>query len=119
MYKKGCELGSGAACSNLGYMLQAKGQLDEAKKQYTKACFLDEAYGCYNLSCLYSKESKIELSKQYLRMAISGGFNDWSTIEDDGDLKNLKADASYAQFMKGLKTEFSSDSKASESSELK
>ncbi len=106
MYKKGCELGSGAACSNLGYMLQSDKKLDEAKKQYTKACFMDEAYGCYNLSCLYSREKKIELSKQYLRMAISGGFNDWSTIEGDQDLANLKADSSYAQFEKALKSEF-------------
>ncbi len=106
MYQKGCSLGSGAACSNLGYMYQSDKKLDEAKKQYTKACFMDEAYGCYNLSCLYSKEKKIDLSKQYLRMAISGGFNDWSTIEGDQDLVNLKADSSYAQFEKDLKLEF-------------
>ena len=111
-YKKGCELGSGASCSNLGYILQSKGKFDEAKKQYTKACFLDEAYGCYNLSCLYSKEKKIELSKQYLRMAVSGGFNDWSTIDGDSDLKNLKSDNSYATFIKGLKSEFSVPEKA-------
>ncbi len=108
MYQKGCELGSGASCSNLGYMLQVQHRLDEAKKQYTKACFMDEAYGCYNLSCLYSKESKIPLAKQYLRMAISGGFNDWSTIEGDQDLVNLKKDSSYAQFSKDLKSEFKS-----------
>lgn len=109
MYEKGCAAGSGASCSNLGYMLQAQKKLPEAKKQYTKACFMDEAYGCYNLSCIYSKENKIDLSKQYLRMAISGGFNDWSTIKEDQDLKNLKADSSYAKFATDLKTEFSSE----------
>lgn len=106
IYEKGCELGSGASCSNLGYVYQSRNKLDEAKKQYTKACFMDEAYGCYNLSCLYSKEKKIELAKQYLRMAVSGGFNDWSTIEGDQDLSNLKADSSYAKFEKDLKLEF-------------
>lgn len=116
MYAKGCELGSGAACSNLGYMFQSQQDLDQAKKQYTKACFMDEAYGCYNLSCIYSKEKKIDLSKQYLRMAISGGFNDWATIEEDQDLRNLKADSSYAAFAKSLKSEFKSKPKEESSS---
>jgi len=103
IYKKGCSYGSGAACSNLGFLFQSMQKIEQAKKHYTKACFMDETYGCYNLACIYSKENKIELSLQYLKMAISGGFDDWNTIEGDADLELLKKDKSYAAFINEFK----------------
>jgi TPR repeat protein len=103
MYTKSCDLGSGAGCSNLGYIMQTQGKLKEANKFYTKACFLDEAVGCYNLACLYSKDKKLDLSKQYLKMAVNGGYNDWAHISSDADLAALRSSSDYERFVKELK----------------
>ena len=103
MYTKSCDLGSGAGCSNLGYIMQTQGKLKEANKFYTKACFLDEAVGCYNLACLYSKDKKLDLSKQYLKMAVNGGYNDWAHISSDADLAALRSSSDYEGFVKELK----------------
>lgn len=103
LYTQACDLGSGAGCSNLGFLMQQKDKIKEANKFYTKACFLDESVGCYNLACLYSKEDKIDLSKQYLKMAVSGGYNDWEHIKSDGDLASLRKSPDYENFLKELK----------------
>jgi TPR repeat protein len=103
LYTKACNLGSGAGCSNLGYIFQEDGKLKEANKNYMKACFLYEAVGCYNLACLYSKDKKVELSKQYLKMAVMGGFTDWQHIEGDSDLAYLRSQSDYQEFSKTLK----------------
>lgn len=105
MYTKACDLGSGAGCSNLGFIYQEEGKLKEANKEYTKACFLDESVGCYNLACLFSKDKKILLSKQYLKMAVIGGYKDWEHIESDGDLAGLRASSGYKSFIAGLKSD--------------
>jgi TPR repeat protein len=105
LYLKGCDMGSGAACSNLGYMYQGDKNMGDANKYYTKACFLDEAIGCYNLACLHAKNNKNELSKQYLRMAIIGGYNDWAHINRDTDLAGLRKDSSYKKFVEEVKSE--------------
>jgi len=105
MYQKGCDMGSGASCSNLGFLFQRDGLEVKADKNYTKACFLDEAVGCYNLACSYSKKQKLNLSKQYLRMAIMGGYKDWGHISGDSDLTKLRKDPSYETFINGLKSE--------------
>lgn len=102
-YVKACDLSSGAACSNLGYIYHQKGKLKEANKQYLKACFLDEPVGCYNLACLYSKDKKSDLSKQYLKMAVIGGYTDWNHISSDQDLKYLRSLPDYQTFIGDLK----------------
>lgn len=102
-YTKACDFSSGAACSNLGYLYQQQGKLKEANKQYMKACFLDEAVGCYNLACLYSKDKKSDLSKQYLKMAVIGGFTDWAHIGSDQDLAYLRSLPDYKTFLDQLK----------------
>lgn len=105
LYTKACDLGSGAGCSNLGFIYQDKGDLKEATKQYTKACFLDEAVGCYNLACIHSKNKKAELSKQYLKMAVIGGYTEWSHMSQDSDLAFLRKTPGFDSFFKGLKDE--------------
>lgn len=102
LYEKACDLGSGAGCSNLGFIFQQKGKLQEAAKQYTKACFLDEPVGCYNLACIHSKNQKAELSKQYLKMAVIGGYTEWSHMKQDSDLAYLRKQAGFDAFFKGL-----------------
>lgn len=102
-YLKACDLSSGAACSNLGYIYQQQGKLKDANKQYMKSCFLDEAVGCYNLACLYSKDKKGDLSKQYLKMAVIGGFTDWAHISSDSDLAYLRSLPDYKTFYGQLK----------------
>ena len=94
-YEKSCNLGGGAGCSNLGYFKQEDGALNEAKKLYQKACFLKEEYGCYNLACIYSKKKKTDLSLQYLKMALHGGFDDFEHIKGDGDLEHVRKDSKF------------------------
>lgn len=103
LYTKACDLGSGAGCSNLGLIFQENGKIDDANKQYTKACFLDEAVGCYNLACLFSKDQKISLAKQYLKMAVLGGYKDWEHISTDTDLQALRKSPDYQSFYQELK----------------
>ncbi len=103
LYMQACDLGSGAGCSNLGFLMQQQKKLKEANKFYTKACFLDESVGCYNLACLYSRDQKVDLSKQYLKMAISGGYNDWGHINQDSDLSFLRQSPGYDEFIQSLK----------------
>lgn len=103
LYTKACDLGNGAACSNLGLLFQESGKTKEANKHYTKACFLDEAVGCYNLACLFSKDNKLTLAKQYLKMAVIGGYTDWDHISSDGDLQSLRTSKDYQTFYQDLK----------------
>jgi len=119
LYLKACDMGSGAACSNLGFVYQGKADLESANKFYTKACFLDEAVGCYNLACLHAKNKKFDLSKQYLRMAVIGGYNDWPHINRDEDLASLRKDSSYKSFVKEIKDEVSADKAESKKESVK
>ncbi len=116
LYLKACDMGSGAACSNLGFAYQQQKNLAKASKFYTKACFLDEAVGCYNLACLHSKGKKNELSKQYLRMAIIGGYDDWAHINRDSDLSGLRKDPTYKKFIEEVKAEVKGEKKDKKSS---
>ncbi|MCP4913401.1 MAG: hypothetical protein GY909_09785 [Oligoflexia bacterium] len=102
LYSQACDMSDGVACINLGFSQQEGGDLEKAQLNYQKACYLNENIGCYNLACVHSKKQKNDLSVQYLKLALQGGFTDWEQIEKDADLVNLRKTAEY----KKLKDEF-------------
>lgn len=102
LYRQACDMSDGVACINLGFSQQQEGDLEKAQLNYQKACYLNESIGCYNLACVHSKKQKNDLSVQYLKLALQGGFTDWEQIEKDTDLVNLRKTPAY----KKLKDEF-------------
>ena len=58
MYKKGCDLNKGSACSNLGYQY-ANGigiaqDIQKANELFKKGCDLNEGTSCANLGIHYA-----------------------------------------------------------------
>ena len=97
LYEQACDLSDGVGCINLGFSQQQEGDLENAQLNYQKACYLNESVGCYNLACIHSKKKKNELSIQYLKLALQGGFKDWKQIEKDTDLIGLRASSEYSK----------------------
>ena len=48
LYEKGCELGSEAACNNLGLIYESRNDLKKSINLYAKACRKFDGAGCYN-----------------------------------------------------------------------
>ena len=53
----------------------------------------------YNLSCVYSRKGEIQKSLEWLKKAISLGYDNWALIETDKDLINLRASNTYKEYI--------------------
>ena len=56
----------------------------------------------YNLACYYSLTNQIELGKVALQQSVQLGFKNFQTLNTDPDLKNLKNNTAYNQWLETL-----------------
>jgi len=60
----------------------------------------DHPYVYYNLACDYSLLGNIDEAFKNLKIAISLGYEDFESIDNDPDLENLRKDRKYKDFKK-------------------
>lgn len=60
----------------------------------------DQGDVLYDLACYYSLEDNLDDSEIYLRRAIEAGYRDWSNIETDSDLRNLRESGRFSDVMR-------------------
>lgn len=53
----------------------------------------------YDAACLYSLLSEIDSSLQYLDKSLASGYNNFTHIQNDPDLTNLRADSRYKSLL--------------------
>lgn len=85
---------------------------------YTRKCFYDKGLEIdrklaelkpfdplvfYNLSCSYSLLHELEKSFEALRRAVKYGYKDFTYMEGDSDLINLRQDNRFQQFLAEVK----------------
>jgi len=89
---------------NLGVALSRLGKFKEAIAHYFDAIKINPDYKAaayYNIACLYSRQNIIGKSIDFLKKAISAGFNDWNVIKTDKGLENIRASSLYKELIKG------------------
>src|ERR1700761_2145313 len=59
--------------------------------------------GYYNFSCTYSLLNKKKPALEYLDKAIKAGFVDYSHIQEDSDLDNIRHDAAFINMVQSLR----------------
>jgi len=71
----------------------------------------DNAKICFNISCLYAKEKKIDESLLWLKKAIDKGYNNLNRITNDSDLQSIRNTSKYKRliqtFLENKKTAIS------------
>ena len=77
---------------------QALETLQVGQKQFPQVALID-----YNLACYFSITENLEPSLSALKKAIKKGYNQFTQIESDPDLYNLRQSSEY----KTWKTDFS------------
>ena len=60
----------------------------------------EDSYGQIGLACYYSHIGDIKMSLNYLETAIEMGFNDFSWLEFDPDLANVRESNEYWELIK-------------------
>lgn len=110
-FEKGCnnysqlELSKNAeaaeACGYVGAYKKDKKLLEIGVQKQMLKCI--EEKKCYNIACFYSIYGDKDSSLKYLKIALEGGFNDWSHIEKDKDLDNIKNTADFKNLIKNYK----------------
>lgn len=79
-------------------------QFDTAISLYQKMTriYPQKAEVYYNLACLYSIQNDISGSIENLKTAIQNGYNNFSLLRTDPDLKNIRKTPFYDDFLKNL-----------------
>jgi len=54
----------------------------------------------YNISCVLSRQNKIEEALYWLNLALMKGFNDWNLVLKDRDLENIRHTETYMNLLK-------------------
>jgi tetratricopeptide repeat protein len=93
------------AFSGIGVTYYARGDYEEALNWYKKALEVDPNFGdaYYNMACIYSLTKKNSLAFRYLHIAVLNGYAEFQAMEQDEDLKNLRADKRYKDILKKMK----------------
>ncbi len=80
------------------------GKYDEALKilKELKAVTPDHPLLHYNLACYHSLLGEIPASLQELKKTVDLGYRDFTSVQSDPDLNNLRQDESFKQWWDGL-----------------
>jgi len=62
--------------------------------------FIAEAH--YNLACLYSVTNRKGLALHHLKLSVEKGFTDFSWMDRDKDLDNIRGESEYAAIKKSM-----------------
>ncbi len=84
---------NGTAWFQLGYALHMTDQIDEAIKADTKAAEFPgtRILALYNLACAYATQGQTTDALRTLNQAYAAGYADTQSIQNDSDLKDLRA----------------------------
>ena len=90
---------------NLGYLYSDLKNYTDAEVAYKKALQVNPEISTtyYNLACLYSIWEKQELALEFLELSIKKGFDDFSGIETDLDLDNIRNAPAFKELIKKYK----------------
>jgi len=95
-----------------------------ALAEFKRAVDLDSTdyHSMYNVACVYSLENKPHPAVIWLKRAVENGFSDFTYIEQDGDLDNIRDHPEYIRLMqsgrKSLRTEPAPEADAPETEML-
>ncbi|MEK7449144.1 MAG: hypothetical protein AAB019_06640 [Planctomycetota bacterium] len=97
----------------LGYLYTKEGlhakALEIDKKLVTVSP--EDAICHYNMTCSYSNLNMLDEAFKSLEMAVLLGYSDFHHMEKDPDLRNLRNDPRYQQFIQKLKNPRTPDEK--------
>jgi Flp pilus assembly protein TadD len=85
---------------NLGIVLSQLGRKAEAVIQYKIVVKKNPDYNpslYYNIACYYAVEGHVEEGMKWLEGAIEHGYSNWSLIQTDPDLENLRKLPSFSR----------------------
>jgi serine/threonine protein kinase/Flp pilus assembly protein TadD len=79
------------------------GSIEEAKLEGARALELNpnDTLMLYNVTCLYSRLGEKDKSIDYLKRAISNGYQNFDWLKRDPDLDNIRTEAGYIELLKG------------------
>ena len=85
-----------------GNIFYRKGDYDSAIRNYTRAMEIepDDGGAYYNMACVYSMLKNTDRACEYLRKAVSHGFNDWDLLKKDDDLNNIRNQQCFREIIK-------------------
>jgi len=104
-------------------VLMALGELYTRTGQYELGLQIDqrltqlrpqEGMVFYNLSCSFSLLNRIEDALSALKRSVDLGYQDWSFMEKDPDLENLRRDSRFLKILEDLKPAKRTSRKANE-----
>lgn len=83
---------------NLGIVLSQMGRKAEAIEQYREVVRNQPDYNpslYYNIACYYAVEGQLTRGMEWLKKAVSHGYDNWELIRSDPDLQNLRGLPEY------------------------
>jgi tetratricopeptide (TPR) repeat protein len=92
--------------NNIGMSYLGLGDLEKAKSHFTKfeASQSDVSRIARNWSLYYSVSGQPDLALDYLRKAISLGYNDWWFIKNDKRFETIRKEAEFDKILKSAST---------------
>lgn len=87
---------------NLGIVLSQLGRKAEAIEQYREIVMNEPDYNpalYYNIACYYATEGQLIRGMEWLKKAVSHGYDNWELIRTDPDLENLRGLPEYRDFI--------------------
>ncbi|MDA1141148.1 MAG: HEAT repeat domain-containing protein [Planctomycetota bacterium] len=87
---------------SLGNRYLTDGKYDKAEAQYLKALKTDpkNPIAAYNMACTYSLKEELKASLDWLEKAVEFGFDDFTWMQEDPDLKNLLEEARFKEIVR-------------------
>lgn len=91
-----------SAWFKLGILYAELKNYPQAEVTYKKALQVkpESSTTYYNLACLYSNWEKPELALEFLELSFKKGYNDFSHIETDSDLDNIRNSDAFKELLK-------------------
>ncbi len=82
--------------------LYKKGLTIDVKLSYLRP---KDPFVFYNLACSYALTENIPKALKSVKLAIENGYDDFTFLEQDEDLKNLLDDSHFCKFLTKVKRE--------------
>lgn len=92
---------NGQAWFKLGFSRHSTGQFEKAVEAYQQSVAIgNNPVVMYNLACAHSRLKQVDKAYEWLNKALTSGFNQFSKIQTDPDLENVRADSRYPELQK-------------------
>ena len=93
----------GGSAYSRGYELHMKGEYQKAIELFQKSAAANENKGAslYNIACGYARLGQKDKAYDYLKKAWDAGYRDREHMKQDDDLKSLRGDSKFKEFIGG------------------